>query len=128
MLDEFPNLKLIPTQMGGAFFAFANFVKVPKSTTKEDMERFDNIGERVDRYLANNIFFDITFPTQWSKMGLEFAVKEVGADHILFGGSYPVRREWLLKGVQHIQGLDISDREKKLILGENARKLFKIKA
>jgi hypothetical protein len=115
--------------MGGVFFALTGQVKPQKSTTEEDMERGDiEIGHKIDGYLERNIFFDLTFPSRWTKAQLKCAVEELGADHILFGGSYPVRREWLLKGVQHIESLDISDREKQLILGENAMKLFKIKA
>jgi hypothetical protein len=115
--------------MGGAFYAFTYFVRTPRSSTKEDLVRPNiAIGEKITRYLDQNIFFDIMFPTSWTNAELECAVKENGADHILFGGSYPVTREWLLKGAQKIQGLDISDREKKLILGENMMKLFNIRA
>lgn len=128
MLDQFPNLKLIPTQMGGGLFAFTNQMKGQRSTVKEDVQRFDMVGDKIERYLNRNIFYDITFPTLWSKAQLECAVKELRADHMLFGGSYPVMREWLLKGVQAINNLEISDREKKLILGGNAMRLFKIKA
>jgi predicted TIM-barrel fold metal-dependent hydrolase len=128
LLDEFPNLKLIPTQMGGALWAFTNFVKVPRTGKKEDVGRFDSNPEKIGKYLAKNIFFDITTPTQWTKAQLECAVKEVGADHILYGGSYPIRPDWFFNGIPHIKSLDISEREKRLILGENAMKLFKIKA
>ena len=128
MLDECPNLKFIPTQMGGGLFAFTNFVKVPRLPTKEDVGRFDTNPDKVERYLKNNIYYDITTPTQWTKGQLELAVEEVGADHILYGGSYAVRPDWFYRGVQHVNSLDISDRDKKLILGENAKKLFRIKS
>jgi predicted TIM-barrel fold metal-dependent hydrolase len=128
LLDKFPNLKFVPTQMGGALWAFTNFVKVPRVGNKEDVGRFDSNPEKIDGYLKNNFFFDITTPTQWTKAQLECAVKEVGADHLLFGGSFPVRPDWLFSGIQHIKSLDIGEKEKKLILGENAMRLLKIKA
>jgi hypothetical protein len=42
-------------------------------------------------------------------------------------GGYPVRREWLLTGVDFVRSLNISDNEKSLILGENAVRMFNIK-
>lgn len=98
------------------------------SWTKEDVGCFDSNPKKIDRYLSRNFFFDITTPTQWTKTQLEFVVKEVGADRMLLGGSHPARPDWLFSGIQDIKSLDISEREKKHILDENAIKLFKIKA
>ena len=53
--------------------------------------------------------------------------QSIRADHVLFGGSYPVRREWLIKGVEDIRALDISEKDKELILGENAQRIFNLK-
>jgi len=128
MLDDCPNLKLILTHMGGGLFAFTNFVKVPPLPTKEDVGRFDSQSEKIERYLSKNIYYDVTQPTQWTNAQLECAVKEVGADHMLYGASYPIRLDWFFNGVQRIRSLGISEREKNLILGENAVKLFKIRA
>jgi predicted TIM-barrel fold metal-dependent hydrolase len=55
-------------------------------------------------------------------------VKVLGAENILFGSSYPLRSEWLYKGVEYVKNLDISEREKELVMGGNAMRLFKIKA
>ena len=128
MFDEFPNLKFIHTMLGGGFFAYVDLVTPKKSRVKEEMERFDLVAaESVRRYLKNNLFFDISHPGTWGKNELECAVKVFGADHVLFGGSYPVRREWLIKGVEDIRALDISEKEKSMILGENAIKIFNLK-
>jgi len=127
MLDEFPNLKLVPTMLAGGFFAFANLLVPQKSGVREEMERFDMAGDKLRGYLERNIYFGITHAPVWGKAQLECAVKVLGADHLLFGSSYPLRREWLLKGVDYIRGLEISEKEKSLILGENAIKLFNIK-
>jgi predicted TIM-barrel fold metal-dependent hydrolase len=62
----------------------------------------------------------------WGKAQIECAVKVLGADHVLFGGSYPVRREWLLKGVDFVQSLDVGEEEKAMVLGENAIKIFNL--
>jgi uncharacterized protein len=128
MFDEFPNLKLVHTMLGGAFFVYLGLLIPRKSRVKEEMERFDlSAAEKVKRYLKNNLFFEISCPTQWDKDQLECAIKVYGSDHVLFGGSYPVRREWLIKGVEEIQALDINKKERDLILGGNAQRIFNLK-
>lgn len=129
MLDEMPNLKFIHTMMGGGFFAFTSLITPMKSKVSTDMERFDpTSSQKVSGYLANNIFLDMTHAPTWSHAQLKCAVEEHGAEHVLFGTSYPLRREWLLEGVDWIQAIDnISEKDKALILGGNAARLFNIK-
>ena len=127
MFEKFPNLKLIHTMLGGGFFAYVNLLAPMKSGVKEEVERFDMTADKVRGYLERNIYFDISHALPWGKPQLECAVKVLGADHILYGGSYPLRREWFLKGVDYVRNLQISEKEKSLILGKNAAKLFKIK-
>ena len=130
LLEECPKLKLMPTLLGGAFFAYANIVILSrrKSVVQEDMERHDlSAPDRIQGYLDRNIYFDISHAPPWGKPQLECAVKVLGADHICWGSSYPLRKEWLLNGVDYLNSLEISDQDKKKILGENAAKLFKIK-
>jgi hypothetical protein len=113
--------------MGGGFHAYLNQIAPKKSEEKEDMERFDIMTEKIRGLLNRNIYFDITTPQQWSKTQLEDAIRELGADHIIFGSSYPVRREWLVKGADYVRSLNISEKDKDLIMGGNAQRLFKIK-
>ncbi len=128
LLDEFPNLKLIFTMLAGGFFTYVNLIAPQKSRMREDMERFDlGASEKIRGYLERNIYFDMTHASPWGKAQLECAVKVLGADHILFGGGYPVRREWLLTGVDFVRSLDITEEEKSLILGGNAVRLFNLK-
>jgi predicted TIM-barrel fold metal-dependent hydrolase len=128
MFDEFPNLKFVHTMLGGGFFAYVDMIQPKKSRVPEEMERFNvEAAEKVKRYLRDNLYFDISHAGVWGKAELECAVKVFGADHVLFGGSYPVRREWLIKGVEDIRVLDISDQDKELILGGNAQRIFNLK-
>jgi predicted TIM-barrel fold metal-dependent hydrolase len=127
MLEEFPNLTLIFTMMAGGLFAFTNQIAPPTSGVKEEMNRFEEVGDTVRKYLKNNIYFDLSTPQSWTKAQLECAVKEFGADHILFASSYPTRLEWLVKGPEYLRKLNITEKEKELILGGNAQRLFKIK-
>ena len=126
LLDEFPDLKLIHTLLGGGFFAYTNCLVPRKSDIGEELDRFDMVADKISRYLDRNVYFDMS-PTSWSEAQIKCAVKELGANHILFGGHYPVRREWLLKGPTYLRSLDIGEKEKTLILGENAVRLFNIK-
>jgi predicted TIM-barrel fold metal-dependent hydrolase len=63
---------------------------------------------------------------QWGKAQLECAVEVLGADHILYGSSYPVRREWFVTGIDFVKNLEIPEESKSLILSGNAARLFKI--
>ena len=49
-----------------------------------------------------------------------------GADHMLFGSSFPVVYGWMSSGVDFVQKLDISEQERELILNGNARRLFRL--
>lgn len=126
LFEECPNLKIIHTMMGGAFFAFTNQIAPCKSGVQEELERFDPVAKKVRDCLQNNLFFDITTPTAWSKPQLECAIKEIGADHILYGSSYPVRLDWVLNGVEYVKSLNITEEEKELIFCGNAQRLFNL--
>jgi uncharacterized protein len=126
MFDMFPNLKMMHSMLGGGFFAYVNML-APKSTGQDAVDRFESEGEKIHKYLRNNIFFDVSGAVQWGKPQLECAVKVFGADHILYGSSYPIRRDWFSQGVDFVKNLDIAEKDKAAILGDNAVKLFKIK-
>ena len=67
MFDEFPNLRLIHTMLGGGFFAYANLLVPAKSGAKEEMERFDMASDKIRSYLDHNIYFGITHAPVWGK-------------------------------------------------------------
>lgn len=125
LFAECPNLKLIHSMLGGGFFAYANMLAPRSMASKEELERFESADTARDR-LERNIFYDTSGAVQWGKAQLECAVKVLGADHILYGSSYPVRREWFVQGIEFIKSLDIPEESKGLILSGNAAKLFKI--
>lgn len=125
LFEEFPNLKLVHSMLGGGFFAFVNMLAPRKAGVKEALERFD-VADKVRGYLEKNIYFDMSGALQWGQAQLECAVKVLGAEHILYGASYPLRREWFIKGADYVKNLEISEKEKTLILSENAIKLFHI--
>lgn len=126
MFEEFSEVKFIHSMLGGAFFAYMNLMFPKKSGKKEELDRFQVETEKIFACLENNIFFEMSHAEPWGKHQLESAIKTVGADHVIFGSSYPVRREWLLDGPEFVRSLDISENEKKLVLSENARRIYNI--
>jgi predicted TIM-barrel fold metal-dependent hydrolase len=127
LFEECPDLKVIHTMMGGGVFAFTEQILPRKSKEREEIERFTPEVAKYRSLFGNNLYFDITTPLAWSKAQLECAVKELGADHILYGSSYPVRLDWVLNGVEYVRSLNISEEGKELILCGNAKRLFGIK-
>ena len=126
MFDEFPNLKFIHTMFGGNWFALKDILAPHVSVKKEAMDRLatDLDRETYERYLKNNIYFDMTHPMSWSKDQLECAVKVNGADHLLLGSSFPVFYDWMARSRGAIDALDVSAEDKALMEGGNAERLF----
>lgn len=127
MFDELPDLKLIHSMLGGAFFSYMNsmFHKRPVGGA-DTVNRFDTETERFCGQLHENIYYEMSHAQPWGRELLECAVKILGADHIIFGSSYPVRGEWLLAGPGFIEGLALEDEEKALMLGGNAKRIYRL--
>lgn len=127
MFDELPDLKLVHSMLGGAFFAFVNLMMPKRSGRQEAMDRFKSDNDRVRDQLRDNLFFEMSHAQPWGTTMLEAAIETVGADHVVFGTSYPVRREWLLDGPAFVKGLSIDEADKALILGGNAARIYGIR-
>ncbi|MEL5991801.1 amidohydrolase family protein [Microbacterium phosphatis] len=128
MFDELPDLRFIHTMFGGNWFANTALLTPHASNKKESLSRLDPTGgDKIKGYLENNIFFDMTHPHSWGKHQVEAAVKINGADHYLFGSSFPVFRGWMSQGVDFIQNdLDVSAEDRELLLSGNAKRLFNL--
>ncbi len=107
VLEEFHDLKLILAHLGNGFW--------------------DQTIEIADRFPA--VMFDtaiavsyIDSPTTLDDDEAVDLIRTIGHDKILFGSDYP----WInpAKDIERINGLNISEDAKKLILGENAARLF----
>ena len=128
LFEEFPNLKLEHSMLGGGFFAYAELLAPKPSKVKEELERFDVQGSaKARKHLYTNIYFGITVTSAWGTPVVECAVKVFGADRLLFGCSYPVRKEWLTLGVEFMKSLNVTEEERQLMLCTNAQKLFGIR-
>jgi uncharacterized protein len=124
--DKYPRLKLIHSMLGGGFFTYINMMLPHMAKNNDKVSRFESENDALRRHLENNLFFEMSQAQSWGKAQLECAVSVLGADHILFGTSYPVRREWLLEGADFVKQLNISDADKDLILCRNAEALYRV--
>ena len=124
--DKYPHIKFVHSMLGGGFFAFKNLILPKKATKAEGVQRFQTDNNNVAKHLEENLFFEMSHAQPWGKEQLECAVKVLGADHIIYGSSYPVRNEWLIDGPAFVRNLDISDEEKDLILEGNAKRLYHV--
>lgn len=127
LYEQLPDLKVIHSYLGGGFFAFTDMMAV-KKTPGEEMERSDtHLADKVAGYLERNVYFDMCHAPPWGKKTMEFAIDILGADHVLYGSTYPVKLNWASEGVKFMKSLDITEEQKALVLGRNAMRLFKIK-
>jgi uncharacterized protein len=128
MFDRMPGLRLIHTMLGGNWFANTALLTPHVSNKDESLIRLDATGgKKIQEYLENNIYFDLTHPHSWGKDQVECALKVNGADHYLFGSSFPVFYGWMSQGVTFMQHeLDLSDADRELVLSGNAKRLFNL--
>ena len=73
-----------------------------------------------------NLHFDISTYQVTSDKRVLKAINYFGAEKILMGSDTPYGKDNLKKNIDRIRSLDISTKEKELILGENMRRLLKI--
>jgi hypothetical protein len=121
---RYPNIKMVHSMLGGGFFAIANMMFPQQAKGKEEVSRFKSDSGQMKERFREHIYFEMSHAQPWGKEQLECAVKVLGADHIIFGTSYPVRKEWLTGGPEFVRSLDITEEEKALILHENAEKIY----
>ncbi|MDR1082673.1 MAG: amidohydrolase [Coriobacteriales bacterium] len=127
IFDKYPNLKFIHTMFGGNWFANAEIMTPHVSPKKEAMQRLSTTGAKeIEAYLKNNIFFDMTHPHSWGKAQVECAVKVCGADHLLFGSSWPVFYGWMSQGIECVKSLDVTEEERALMFYNNAKSMFNL--
>lgn len=120
MFAELPNVKMVHSMLGGGYFAFKDML-MPRDSGGG---RFETNTENVRQWLENNIYFELSHAQPWGKEQLELAVKVLGADHMIYGSSYPVKTVWMTQGPSFVADLDISDEEKKMILSGNAERIY----
>jgi predicted TIM-barrel fold metal-dependent hydrolase len=125
MFDRMPGLRFIHTMLGGNWFANTALMTPHQSNKKEAITRLDSTGgEKIRSYLDNNLFFDLTHPHSWGKDQVECALKVNGADHYMFGSSFPVVYGWMSQGVEFLKDtIEVSDADREMVL---SKRLFRL--
>ena len=103
VIDTFPGLKVIAAHFGG------NHV----------------LEQMKEHLLGRNVYFDTSYPPDVYAHDPKLVtsiIHEHGAERILFGTDYPWETQ--RRGIQYIRSLDLTEKEKTLILGENARRIL----
>lgn len=121
---KYPDIKMVHSMLGGGFFAIANMMFPHQAKNREAVSRFQADNGQVQERFREHVYFELSHAQPWGKDQLECAVKVLGADHMIFGTSYPVRKEWLTGGPEFVRGLAVSEDEKELILHGNAEKIY----
>ena len=123
MFAELPKVKMIHSMLGGGYFTFKEML-MPRDSGGG---RFQTAGlDDVRKWLEENIYFEMSHSQPWGKEPLELAVKILGADHILYGSSYPVKQAWMTGGAAFVRKLEVSEEEKQQMLCDNAKKIYRI--
>lgn len=120
MFDELPNLKMVHSMLGGAYYAFVTMF----FPTDSGGGRFQAGRTDIKEQFREHIYFELSHSQPWGKENLELAVRLLGADHMIYGSSYPVKKIWLTGGPWFVADLDISEKEKELILSGTAEKIY----
>ncbi|WP_321973102.1 amidohydrolase family protein [Paratractidigestivibacter sp.] len=124
--ERYPRIRMVHSMLGGAFFAVSEML-LPKPSKRADaVQRFQTDDGQLAARLREHVFFEMSHAQPWGAEQLACAVKTLGADHVVFGTSYPVRREWLLDGPAFVRGLGLSEQDEALVLGGNARALYNL--
>ncbi len=122
MFAELPDLVMVHSMLGGGYFAFKDML-MPRDSGNG---RFDVNTDNVRQWLQNNIYYELSHAQPWSRPILRAAVETLGADHILYGSSYPVKKAWMIGGPEYVRSCDLREEDEARILSENARRIYRV--
>lgn len=129
ILEQFPRLKLIIAHGGGATtFQIGRYLN-PPGREESDLYGARYKGSFLDAY--KRLYFDGTL---YTKETLELLIKVVGPERVLFGTETPGRGLFKYEGRMLddlrpvVESIDwLSAAQKKMILEDNARKVFNLR-
>lgn len=117
VLDRFPNLTLIMSQLGGAIPMLAERLDRGSAIYPE---LAGTLQRRPSDYLKD-MYYD-TVP--YGEIGIPLTVQFAGAERVLLASDHP-HQIGNLNGCTHVvEDMDISDADKHKILSGNARRIF----
>lgn len=120
VMDRHPGLKVVLAHGGGFIGAYPGRID-HAHPLRPDMQRELPAGKVPGDSLKRFYFDTVVF----SNEQLEFLANYYGADHVILGTDYPYDMAEI-DPVGHIMGSDLTDDQKRAMLGENAQKLLKL--
>lgn len=124
--ERYPHLRMVHSMLGGAFFAVSQMLLPQASKRQDAVQRFQTDDGSLAARLDQHIFFEMSHAQPWGAAQLKCAIEVLGADHVVFGTSYPVRKEWLLDGPAFVRELGLSAEDEALVLGGTAARLYRM--
>jgi len=117
--ERYPNIKWVLSHLGGA---------IPYLVERLDRgwDAFPDcradISRKPSEYLRNFYYDTVNFDPQAVRLAVDFA----GADHVMAASDYPHQIGNIPKMKSSLDALRVTDTERRKILGENARELYKL--
>ena len=115
LLDKFPTLKVILGHLGEGlpFMIWRN---------EAALMRFAKLQRKFGQYMRDN--FWVTTSGAFQHSALMLTIAEMGIERVLYSVDWPFQSN--IKGRDFMASAPVSDTERELILGGNARKLLKL--
>ena len=117
--DRYPNIKWVLGHLGGAIPYLAE--RLDRGWEAFPDCRAD-IQHKPTEYLRRFYYDGVNFDPRAVRLAVDFA----GADHVMAASDYPHQIGNIPKMKSSLAALDVSDEERKKIMGENARKLYRL--
>jgi aminocarboxymuconate-semialdehyde decarboxylase len=117
--DRYPNIKWVLGHLGGAIPYLAE--RLDRGWEAFPDCRAD-IQYKPTEYLRRFYYDAVNFDPRAVRLAVDFA----GADHIMAASDYPHQIGSIPKMKSSLAELNVSDDERKKIMGENARKLYRL--
>ena len=120
ILEHIPNLKVVVAHTGGVFPYLRGRIEIGYNAYQECRV---NISSPPSFFFKRNVWVDtVCYDRDLLKSTYSF----LGPDKILLGTDFPHQISDMANAVERVKGLDIGDREKGMILGENSSRLLKL--
>ncbi len=123
VLDRFPSMKIVTHHLGAMLPFFSGRIE-------QSFNRFlkDKVRRPISEYWKN-IYGDTATDGTLASYLCGYAF--FGADRMMYGSDYPfgpdAGEDFIRSNLEGIKSMDISSEDKEKILGENAKKLLKIR-
>ncbi|MCS7369064.1 MAG: amidohydrolase [archaeon GBS-70-058] len=119
VIEKFPSLKIVVAHLGGVLPYIIGRIDTCVQAYPEAKKV---IGKPASAYLKNMYFDSICYNNDILRFSCDF----LGADKIMLGTDFPHQITDIENAVWRVKQLGIGELEERMILGDNAIKVFKI--